>query len=67
MAVVGIMKSRHSSTGAGDKMVAGFPTDGRNDLYMSGNCLVMADLHVLSGNDLFVLKSLKSRKRARPS
>lgn len=67
MAVVGIMKSRHSSTGAGDKMVAGFPTDGRNDLYVSGNCSVMADLCMLSGNDLFVLKSLKSRKRARPS
>lgn len=61
------MKSRQSSIGAEDKILAGFPTDGRNNLYMSGNCLVIADLHVLSGNDLFVLKSLKSRKGAIPS
>lgn len=29
---------------------------------MSGNCSVMADLSVVSGNDLFVVKSLKIMK-----
>lgn len=67
MAVVRIVKSRHSSTGAEDKILAGFPTDGRYSLYMSDNCSVIADLCVLSGNDLFVLTSSKLRKGARSS
>lgn len=62
MAVVGIIKSRQSSIGAEDKILAGFPTDGRTNLYMSGNCSVIADLCVLSGNGLIVLKLSKPRK-----
>lgn len=67
MAVVGIIKSRHSSTVAEDRILTGFPRDGWNNLYMSGDCSVIADLLVLSGNDLSVLKSSKSRKGARLS
>lgn len=33
------------------------------NLYVSGNCSVMADLSVVSGNDLFVLGSLENHER----